>query len=140
MIDATDAGAGEPRWLALPQATTAMLTGGEWRPAAVRVVAQATSERVWEAGWHPGLFPPLPGGARQEIAAPYLAQLRGVFFSVWSDNAAAQTPGEVFDGIRRPLRAMAERAWNGGRRLMHTEFCDIDARIGVMNDATGFSR
>ncbi|MEV8150635.1 family 20 glycosylhydrolase [Arthrobacter sp. NPDC080073] len=99
-----------------------------------------TSERVWEAGWHPGLFPPLPGGARQEIAAPYPAQLRGVSFSVWSDAAEAQTPGEVFDGIRRPLRATAERAWNGGSRLMHTEFCDIDARIGVMNDATGFSR
>ena len=55
------------------------------------------------------------------------------------DKIEDQT-AEVFDGIRRPLRAMAERAWNGGSRLMHTEFCDIEARIGVMNDATGFSR
>lgn len=41
MTDTTDAGAGEPRWLALPQPTTATLTGGEWRPAAVLVVAEA---------------------------------------------------------------------------------------------------
>lgn len=90
-----------------------------------------TSQRIWEADWHPGLFPALPGGIRQEIEPPYPAQLVGVSFSVWSDDAAAQTPEEVAEGIRRPLRAMAERAWNGGSALSHDEFCEIDAALGV---------
>jgi hexosaminidase len=93
-----------------------------------------TSARIWEADWHPGLFPTLPGGIRQEIAAPYPSALLGTSFSVWSDDPAAQTPDEVIAGIRRPLRAMAERAWNGGSVLSHDDFCAIDAAIGV---ATG---
>lgn len=93
-----------------------------------------TSTRIWEADWHPGLFPALPGGMRQEIERPYPAQLLGASFSVWADEASAQTPEQVADGIRRPLRAMAERAWNGGSALSHDEFRAIDAAIGV---ATG---
>jgi len=95
-----------------------------------------TSERIWEADWHPGLFPSLPGGARQEIRPPYRQRLLGASFSVWSDDAAAQTPVEVADGIRRPLRAMAERAWNGGSSLSHDDFCAIDAAIGVPTAVT----
>ncbi|MFK3677612.1 family 20 glycosylhydrolase [Microbacterium sp. NPDC090218] len=90
-----------------------------------------TSERIWEADWHPGLFPALPGGVRQELAPPYPSRLLGASFSVWSDDAAAQTPEEVFAGIRRPLRALAERAWNGGSVLSHDTFCAIDTAIGV---------
>ena len=93
--------------------------------------AYPTSARIWEADWHPGLFPALPGGVRQEIARPYPEQLLGASFSVWSDDAAAQTPDEVAEGIRLPLRAMAERAWNGGSALTHEEFCAIDAALGV---------
>jgi hexosaminidase len=95
-----------------------------------------TSERIWEADWHPGLFPSLPGGSRQEIVPPYPVRLLGASFSVWSDDAAAQTPVEVADGIRRPLRAMAERAWNGGSSLSHDDFCTIDAAIGVATAAS----
>lgn len=98
--------------------------------------AYPTSERIWHADWHPGLFPTLPGGASQEIDAPYPDQLLGAAFSVWSDVADAQTPQQVAEGVRRPLRAMAERAWNGGSRLTHDEFCDIEARIGVANEST----
>ncbi|WP_223585655.1 family 20 glycosylhydrolase [Microbacterium sp. OVT16B] len=90
-----------------------------------------TSARIWEAEWHPGLFPSLPDGTRQEIAAPYPALLLGSFFSVWSDDSDAQSVEQVLDGIRSPLRAMAERAWNGGSRLRLDEFDEIDARIGV---------
>ncbi|MEV4776356.1 family 20 glycosylhydrolase [Microbacterium sp. LWH12-1.2] len=90
-----------------------------------------TSERIWGADWHPGLFPSLPGGVVQEIPAPYPAQLIGVAFSVWSDAEEAQTPQEVAAGIRRPLRAMAERAWNGGSSVTHDAFCTIDVQIGL---------
>lgn len=102
--------------------------------------AYPTSARIWEAGWHPGLFPSLPGGRRQEIERPYPVRLLGASFSVWSDDAAAQTPVEVADGIRRPLRAMAERAWNGGSSLSHDDFCAIDAAIGVATASTRSAR
>ncbi|WP_157008903.1 family 20 glycosylhydrolase [Agromyces laixinhei] len=88
-----------------------------------------TSERIWAADWHPGLFSALPGGRVQEIAAPYPDALLGVAFSVWSDDPAAQSPQEVADGIRGPLRAMAERAWNGGSALTHEEFLAVAGRL-----------
>lgn len=90
-----------------------------------------TSERIWEAGWHPGLFSSLPGGGVQELAAPYPPALLGAAFAVWSDDPDAQTVDEVLAGVRRPLRAMAERAWNAGSSLTHDEFREIDDRIGV---------
>ncbi|MBO9625720.1 MAG: family 20 glycosylhydrolase [Microbacterium sp.] len=91
-----------------------------------------TDARIWSADWHPGLFPSLPDGTRQEISAPYPATLRGASFSIWSDDASAQSVDEVFSGIRSPLRAMAERAWNGGSRLGLDAFREIDRSIGVV--------
>jgi hexosaminidase len=90
-----------------------------------------TSDRIWAADWHPGLFPSLPGGVAQELARPYPPELIGASFSVWSDDADAQTPDEVAAGIRAPVRAMAERAWNGGSRLTHDEFRAVDTAIGA---------
>ncbi|MET8468375.1 family 20 glycosylhydrolase [Streptomyces sp. NPDC006422] len=89
-----------------------------------------TSERLWADDWHPGVFPRLPGGAPQTWRRPYPEQLIGTSFSVWSDVPDARTPAEVAEGIRRPLRGMAERAWNAGSRLSHEEFLRIDAAIG----------
>lgn len=94
--------------------------------------AYPTSERIWAADWHPGLFPSLPDGGAQELAAPYPTLLLGAAFSVWSDDAPAQSAQEVADGIREPLRAMAERAWNGGSALTHDDFLEIADGIGVV--------
>lgn len=88
-----------------------------------------TSERIWAADWHPGLFPSLPGGARQELAAPYPPQLRGASFSIWCDRPEAQSVDEVRTTIRGPLCAMAERAWNGGSMLTHEQFAAIEERL-----------
>lgn len=93
--------------------------------------AYPTSERIWAADWHPGLFSSLPGGDAQEIEAPYPDLLLGAAFSVWSDDLLAQSPQEVAAGIRGPLRAMAERAWNGGSALTHEDFVEIADGIGV---------
>ncbi len=90
-----------------------------------------TGERIWAADWHPGLFPTLRSGARQELALPYPALLLGCAFAVWADDPRAQTPDDVAAGIRIPLRAMAERAWNGGSALTYAEFADIEGRIGL---------
>lgn len=89
-----------------------------------------TAERIWDADWHPGLFPALPGGVRQEIAPPYPDLLLGASFAIWSDEPAAQTVDEVTAGVRTPLRAMAERAWNGGSQLSLAEFTARDEAIG----------
>ncbi|MBO0982087.1 family 20 glycosylhydrolase [Microbacterium sp. SD291] len=94
------------------------------------------SSRIWGAEWHPGLFSALPGGLRQELAAPYPEVLRGAAFAVWADDPEAQSVDEVFAATRRPVRAMAERAWNAGSRLTHDEFCAIDTRIGVSTRPT----
>ena len=89
-----------------------------------------TAQRLWDADWHAGLFPALPGGVRQEITRPYPALLRGSSFAIWSDVPDAQTPAEVAAGVRAPLRAMAERAWNGGSQLSLAEFSALDAALG----------
>lgn len=89
-----------------------------------------TSERIWDADWHPGLFPTLQGGVRQEIEPPYSDRLLGAYFSVWSDDAQAQTEADVADGIRSPIRAMVERAWNGGSALTHAQFSEIRDLLG----------
>ena len=46
-------------------------------------------------------------------------------------QAAATYQAEVADGIRAPLRAMAERAWNGGSALTLAEFERVEAAIGL---------
>lgn len=97
-----------------------------------------TAQRVWDADWHPGLFPSLPDGTRQEFLSPYPPQLRGAAFSMWCDDPDAQTAEQVLDGIRRPLRAMAERAWNGGSTLTLAEMTEIDDRIGTVPDTICF--
>ncbi|MGN8025393.1 family 20 glycosylhydrolase [Microbacterium sp. 22242] len=94
-----------------------------------------TAARIWDADWHPGLFPALwgPEGqstVRQELSRPYPALLLGACFAVWADRPEAQTPAEVAAGIRAPLRAMAERAWNAGSALTLSEFEELDAAIG----------
>ncbi|WP_353113095.1 family 20 glycosylhydrolase [Microbacterium sp.] len=89
-----------------------------------------TAERIWAVDWHPGLFPVLPGGVRQEILRPYPPRLRGCSFAIWSDDPEGQTPQEVAAGIRSPLRAMAERAWNGGSALSFGAFEELDRAIG----------
>ncbi|QMU96502.1 family 20 glycosylhydrolase [Microbacterium esteraromaticum] len=93
-----------------------------------------TAERIWDEDWHPGLFPRLWGEegqstVRQEITRPYPPTLLGCSFAIWSDRPQAQTAEEVAAGIRSPLRAMAERAWNGGSRLSLADFQAMDARL-----------
>lgn len=96
-----------------------------------------TAERIWAADWHPGLFPARwgPDGqstVRQELARPYPALLRGASFAVWSDRPDAQTAAQVAEGIRGPLRAMAERAWNAGSALSLEDFAALEQAIGAV--------
>lgn len=74
-----------------------------------------TGAKIYES-WHPGLLPRIAEGEPQEWTQPYPSALIGCSFSVWSDKPEAQTIEEVAAGIREPLRAMAELAWNGEKR------------------------
>ncbi|QPZ37571.1 family 20 glycosylhydrolase [Paramicrobacterium chengjingii] len=88
-----------------------------------------TSKRLWEAEWHPGVFPmlhPSLTDRAQIVTQPYPEQLVGASFAIWSDRPEAQTCDEVALGIRSPLRAFAERSWNAGSALTHSEFTAVD--------------
>lgn len=75
-----------------------------------------TGDKIY-GGWHPGLLPRVGENEPQEWALPYPDALLGCSFSVWSDKPEAQTIEAVAQGIREPLRAMAEKAWTGERRF-----------------------
>lgn len=77
---------------------------GYWHP---------TAERAWADGWHPGLFPPLPDGSRQEWHGPYPDLLAGAYFSIWSDKGG-ESLDEIARRIQLPLAAFAERSRGGG--------------------------
>lgn len=65
--------------------------------------------RIREAGWHPGVFPSLPGGVPQRLAEDH-PQIAGSLFCIWSDRPDAQTPDEVLAGIDDALTEYAARA------------------------------
>lgn len=91
-----------------------------------------TSERMWDADWHPGVFPMLHPSIVdrvQIVPRPYPKELLGASFAIWSDKPDAQTCAEVADGIRSPLRGFAERSWNGGSILDYVQFTEIDRAL-----------
>ncbi|KQR26399.1 beta-N-acetylhexosaminidase [Microbacterium sp. Leaf151] len=88
-----------------------------------------TAAKIWNRDWKPGVFPTYQGGT-QVLTAPYTPQLLGASFAIWSDTPAAQTETQVADGIRGPLRAMAERSWNDGSALALRSFTSISSVIG----------
>ncbi|NQX45173.1 family 20 glycosylhydrolase [Paenibacillus tritici] len=71
-----------------------------------------TGEKIRDS-WHPGLFPIQTGAPKQEYSGAYPLEIIGCTFSIWSDKPEAQSEAEVAEGIRGPLRAMAELAWLG---------------------------
>lgn len=87
-----------------------------------------TSERIWAADWHPGVFSSRVNRP-DEISAPYTTQLLGAYFSVWSDAPEAQEQDEVAAGVAKPVSAMAERAWNAGSHLTHDEFQALHEKL-----------
>ncbi|HMR50238.1 MAG TPA: family 20 glycosylhydrolase [Arachnia sp.] len=84
-----------------------------------------TAESAWAKDWHPGLFRGLPDGTRQEVRPPYPAQLSGAYLSVWSDRPETESLDDVARGLRLPLAAFAERAWNGGSALSFARFVQL---------------
>ncbi|RMI12715.1 family 20 glycosylhydrolase [Cellulomonas triticagri] len=92
-----------------------------------------TAARLWETGWHPGVFADRrdeAGAHMQVLAPPYPAALRGTMLAIWGDVPDAQTPEQVAAGVRGPLRGMSERAWNAGSRLDLSEMTALDHAVG----------
>lgn len=93
-----------------------------------------TAQRFWDKDWRPGVFPTYSQNDvthDQFIPAPYPSQLLGAYFSIWSDKPQALTEAQVADGIRAPMRAMAERVWNDGSKLSIEEFGAFQDSIKV---------
>ncbi|WP_157085794.1 beta-galactosidase [Devriesea agamarum] len=70
--------------------------------------------------WSPGIFSTRPapcpdhGQIPQSWLDPTPAWITGSYFALWCDAPEAETPEQIEDGMRLPLRAMAERVWNPG--------------------------
>lgn len=67
-----------------------------------------TGERIYEE-WTPAVLrgsDPVPKGQATPERIP------GARFAVWCDLADEQTPEQVADGIRMPLRAVAQKLWD----------------------------
>ncbi|MEU0628585.1 glycoside hydrolase family 20 protein [Streptomyces sp. NPDC005989] len=83
-----------------------------------------TGERIYEQ-WTPLV---LRGSA--PVPARYSGQILGGRFAVWGDLPQAQTPAQVAQGIRMPLRATAQKLWVPGRPALSWEqFRALAARI-----------
>ncbi|GGO03002.1 beta-N-acetylhexosaminidase [Saccharibacillus kuerlensis] len=82
--------------------------------------------------WHPGLLPQVEEREPQEWQVPYPEGLLGASFSVWCDHPEAQTVEEVAAGLKRPLRAMAEKCWTGEKRYAdHEAFIEVCRTVGL---------
>ncbi|MFE2425460.1 family 20 glycosylhydrolase [Streptomyces sp. NPDC059373] len=58
-------------------------------------------------------------------------RILGGRLAIWCDDAAAQTQGQITDGIRMPLRALAQKTWDPRRpTLTWTDFKNLAARVG----------
>ncbi|MEE1939405.1 family 20 glycosylhydrolase [Streptomyces sp. TRM 70361] len=65
-----------------------------------------TGERVYEE-WTPAVL-----RGTKPVSAELAEQVVGARLAVWCDLAGAQTPAQVADGIRLPLRALAQKVWD----------------------------
>ncbi|MFD5023623.1 glycoside hydrolase family 20 protein [Streptomyces sp. NPDC058373] len=67
-----------------------------------------TGERIYRE-WTPRVL-----RGSEPVAARWDDDILGARFAVWGDIADARTTGQVADGIRMPLAALAEKVWNSG--------------------------
>ncbi|WP_327273380.1 family 20 glycosylhydrolase [Streptomyces sp. NBC_01224] len=83
-----------------------------------------TGKRIYEQ------WTPLVLRGTQPVPARYSGQILGGRFAVWGDLPLAQTPAQVAQGIRMPLRATAQKLWNPGKpALSWDQFRALAARI-----------
>ncbi|MES9504823.1 glycoside hydrolase family 20 protein [Streptomyces sp. NPDC000609] len=83
-----------------------------------------TGERIYQQ------WTPLVLRGTQPVPARYSGQILGGRFAVWGDLPQAQTTEQVAQGIRMPLRAVAQKLWVPGKPALSWErFRDLAARI-----------
>ncbi|WEH35501.1 glycoside hydrolase family 20 protein [Streptomyces sp. AM 4-1-1] len=74
-----------------------------------------TGKRIYEQ------WTPLVLRGTKPVPARYSGQILGGRFAVWGDLPKAQTAQQVADGIRMPLRAVAQKLWDPGRPALTWE-------------------
>lgn len=83
-----------------------------------------TGERIYQQ------WTPLVLRGTQPVPARYSGQILGGRFAVWGDLPQAQTTEQVAQGIRMPLRAVAQKLWVPGKpALSWDRFRDLATRI-----------
>lgn len=86
-----------------------------------------TGQRIYRQ-WTPAVLrgtKPVP----KSLSGP--DHIPGGRFAVWCDQAGAQTPEQVADGIRMPLRATAQKLWDPAEpALSWADFKKLGERVG----------
>ncbi|MFI7010156.1 glycoside hydrolase family 20 protein [Streptomyces sp. NPDC050145] len=84
-----------------------------------------TGQRIYES------WTPLVVRGTTPVPAQYDAQILGGTFAVWCDLAQSQTPAQVAQGIRMPLRATVQKLWDPEKpELTWPEFTALANRLG----------
>ncbi|MFM9369484.1 beta-N-acetylhexosaminidase [Streptomyces sp. Da 82-17] len=84
-----------------------------------------TGKRIYEE------WTPLVLRKTQPVAEKYDGQILGARFAVWCDLSESQTQAQVADGIRMPLRALAQKVWDDRKpALSWAEFQDLAKGLG----------
>ncbi|MGW9675345.1 beta-N-acetylhexosaminidase [Streptomyces koyangensis] len=68
-----------------------------------------TGERIYRE------WTPLVLRGSEPVAGRWNDRILGARFAVWGDIANAQTTGQIAEGIRMPLAALAEKVWHSGK-------------------------
>ncbi|CAL9454240.1 hypothetical protein SUDANB146_02492 [Streptomyces sp. enrichment culture] len=84
-----------------------------------------TGERIYEQ-WTPRVL-----RGTDPVPARYDRQILGGSFAVWGDLPRSQTEEQVAQGIRMPLRALAQKLWDAGEpELSWDGFRTLAGRLG----------
>lgn len=83
-----------------------------------------TGKRIYEQ------WTPLVLRGTRPVPAGYSGQILGGRFAVWGDLPNAQTPAQVAQGIRMPLRATSQKLWDPRKpELSWDQFRALAGRI-----------
>ncbi|RFU87466.1 beta-N-acetylglucosaminidase [Streptomyces triticagri] len=84
-----------------------------------------TGERIYR-DWTPRVV-----RGTKPVDAKYDGQILGARFAVWCDLANSQTQDQIADGIRMPLRALAQKVWDSRQpALSWADFSKLARDLG----------
>lgn len=90
-----------------------------------------TGERIYKE-WTPAV---LRGSKAESAQQTTPSRVPGARFAIWCDLADAQTPQQVADGVRMPLRALAQKVWDPREpELAWKDFASLADKLDQKDD------